>query len=115
MGRADRQAPPASSDDQLHVPLRHHRAAAPFDSALSFGDLIIAVGLCDLAFHASRKRKPRGLPHTNGSATEPRVIDLANFAEPRPTATTPAANALQPAEFVLSPTARLSALSTRSS
>ena len=88
---------------------------SPFDSVLSFGDLILAVGLCDVTYYASRKRKPRGLPHTNGSATEPREIDLANFAEPRPTATTPAANALQPAELVLSPTARSSALRTRSS
>ena len=26
---------------------------------LSFGDLILAVGLCDVAFHASRRHKPR--------------------------------------------------------
>ena len=73
---------------------------------MSFGDLIIAVGLCDLTFHASRKRKPRASPAARTAATaEPREIDLANFAEPRHrTATTPAANApFSRAELVLSP------------
>ncbi len=31
----------------------------PFDTVLSFGDLILAVGLCDLAFNASRRPKSR--------------------------------------------------------
>jgi hypothetical protein len=36
---------------------------APFDSVMSFGDLILAIGLCDVAYNASRhprrrKRKP---------------------------------------------------------
>ena len=30
---------------------------APFDTVLSFGDLIVAVGLCDVTYHASRRRK----------------------------------------------------------
>lgn len=106
---------PQDGDDQLMFLADIIVLRSPFDSALSFGDLIIAVGLCDLTFHASRKRKSRTLANTNGSGAEPREIDLANFAEPRPTATTPTANALQPAELVLSPTARSSALSTRSS
>jgi hypothetical protein len=32
----------------------------PYDTVLSFGDLILAVGLCDVAFWASRKPKKRG-------------------------------------------------------
>jgi hypothetical protein len=32
---------------------------SPFDTVISFGDLILAVGLCDVAYHASRRRKPR--------------------------------------------------------
>ncbi len=31
----------------------------PFDSVLSFGDLILAVGLCDVAYNVSRKAKRR--------------------------------------------------------
>jgi hypothetical protein len=34
---------------------------APFDTVLSFGDLILAVGLCDVVFHASRRRARRTL------------------------------------------------------
>ena len=32
----------------------------PYDSVLSFGDLILLVGLCDVAYNASRKPKRRG-------------------------------------------------------
>jgi uncharacterized protein DUF5317 len=41
--------------------LRH-----PYDEVLSFGDLILAVGLCDVAFHASRRPRRR-LPARHGS------------------------------------------------
>jgi hypothetical protein len=41
----------------------------PFDSVLSFGDLILVVGLCDVAYNASRKPKRRG--------TRPRPSDPA--------------------------------------
>jgi len=37
----------------------------PFDTVLSFGDLIVAVGLCDLAFWASRKPKRRRIPYVD--------------------------------------------------
>jgi hypothetical protein len=102
---------------------------SPFDAALSFGDLIIAVGLCDVTYHASRRRKPRrdsdvhaahgvalrgtnGAPpasvtaEANGNGT---TIDLTAFA-----AASVAAPAAQPAVFV-SPSERSSALKTRSS
>jgi len=32
---------------------------APFETIISFGDLILAVGLCDVAYNASRKYKRR--------------------------------------------------------
>jgi hypothetical protein len=32
---------------------------APFDTVLSFGDLILAVGLCDVTYHASRRPRRR--------------------------------------------------------
>jgi len=36
------------------IVLRH-----PYDTVMSFGDLILAVGLCDVAFHASRRPRRR--------------------------------------------------------
>jgi hypothetical protein len=32
---------------------------SPLDTVISFGDLILLVGICDVAYHASRRRKPR--------------------------------------------------------
>jgi len=32
---------------------------SPFDTVLSFGDLILAVGLCDVTYHASRRTRRR--------------------------------------------------------
>ncbi len=51
---------PRKSGDRLLfltdiIVLRH-----PFDSVLSFGDLILMVGMCDLAYHASRRPRRRG-------------------------------------------------------
>lgn len=46
----------------------------PFEDVLSFGDLILAVGLCDVAYHASRRRKRRGLATTSDEATAPEAI-----------------------------------------
>lgn len=49
----------------------------PFNTVLSFGDLIVAVGLCDVAFWASRKPKRRRI----------KVVDLVgaeqDLADPR--------------------------------
>ena len=53
---------------------------APFDDeAISFGDLILAVGICELAYYASRRRYTRGGPRPEG---EP-----ADAAEPAPDTT----------------------------
>ena len=58
-------------------------ASEPFDAVLSFGDLILAVGLCDVAFHASRRPKPRrarALPAGDGGGAagpEPEPIPLS--------------------------------------
>jgi hypothetical protein len=79
---------------------------SPFDSAISFGDLIMAVGLCDVTFHASRKRKTRYHAPSDGIASRPPAIDLTVLPDPAP----PVQGALS-----LSPIARSSALSTRSS
>jgi Family of unknown function (DUF5317) len=97
---------------------------SPFDAAISFGDLIIAVGLCDVTYHASRKRKRRS-SDTGGDATaEPRTIDLTAYPEPTavphasPTQTptpVPATAAMAQADLTFSPTATSSAFSTGSS
>jgi hypothetical protein len=112
---------PQDSDDRLMFLGDIIVLRAPFDAAISFGDLIIAVGLCDVTFHASRKRRRRAHPPTNGTTVDPRTIDLSTFAEP--TAPAPAAPAValtvepiaQAPALVLSPTVRSSALNTRSS
>jgi Family of unknown function (DUF5317) len=105
---------PKDDDDQLLFLGDIIVLRAPFDSAISFGDLIIAVGLCDVTFHASRKRKGRKVAETNGSIAESKTIDLSTFAEPIPAAST-GPTTTQPTALLLSPTARSSALSTRSS
>jgi len=65
----------------------------PFGAVISFGDLILAVGLCDVSYNASRKFKGRGAEpsrkrhrgsrrgSTEVSAETRRVIDLT---EPDP-------------------------------
>ncbi|HWS44600.1 MAG TPA: DUF5317 family protein [Acidimicrobiia bacterium] len=50
---------PQQPDDRLRVMTDIIVVREPFDAVLSFGDLILAVGLCDVAFHASRRPKPR--------------------------------------------------------
>src|SRR5260221_14362710 len=46
----------------------------PFESIISFGDLILAVGLCDVAYNASRKPKRR----------RSRIVDLTRDDEKEP-------------------------------
>jgi hypothetical protein len=57
---------------------------APFsDETLSFGDLIIAVGICEFAYFASRRRYTRGTgPTTEDSAdAEPEVATVTGEVE----------------------------------
>jgi Family of unknown function (DUF5317) len=49
---------------------------APFDTVISFGDLIIAVGLCDVTYHASRRRKSRR-PQAEVSVPRPPAVRSA--------------------------------------
>jgi hypothetical protein len=48
---------PERDDDQLMVLSDIIVLRSPFDAVLSFGDLILAVGLCDVTYWASRKTK----------------------------------------------------------
>jgi hypothetical protein len=48
---------PEREDDQLMILSDIIVLRSPFDAVLSFGDLILAVGLCDVTYWASRKPK----------------------------------------------------------
>jgi hypothetical protein len=51
---------PQQSDDKLKFLSDIIVLKQPYDAVLSFGDLILLVGLCDVAYNASRKPKRRG-------------------------------------------------------
>jgi hypothetical protein len=51
---------PQQPDDKLRFLSDIIVLDEPYDTVLSFGDLILAVGLCDVAYHASRKPRRRG-------------------------------------------------------
>jgi hypothetical protein len=57
--RATVKHQPQQPDDKLIFLTDIIVLNSPFDTVISFGDLIIAVGLCDVAYHASRRRKSR--------------------------------------------------------
>jgi hypothetical protein len=64
---------------------------SPWDTVLSFGDLIIVVGLCDVTYHASRRPRRRGSPRVDGSVAtgEARALVPA-LAMPSPEIPAPA-------------------------
>jgi hypothetical protein len=62
---------PQQPDDRLRFLSDIIVLNEPFDTVISFGDLILAVGLCDVAFHASRKPKRRGARPSRDSEPEP--------------------------------------------
>jgi hypothetical protein len=67
------------SDDKLKFLSDIIVLKEPYDSVLSFGDLILAVGLCDVAYNASRKPKRRG---TRSRASEPALTVEASQGQP---------------------------------
>jgi hypothetical protein len=50
---------------------------------LSFGDLILAVGLCDLAYNASRRPKSRRTITIDLRDREPELVSTANVSSSR--------------------------------
>jgi hypothetical protein len=66
---------PQQPDDQLRFLSDIIVLKAPFESAISFGDLILVVGLCDVAYHASRRRRSRSTSRPHDS----RPIDLSRI------------------------------------
>ena len=51
---------PEHHDDLLKILDDRILLPEPFDEVLSFGDLVMAVGICELAYFASRRRHRRG-------------------------------------------------------
>lgn len=62
---------PQQPDDRLRFLSDIIVLNEPFNTVISFGDLILAVGLCDVAFHASRKPKRRGVRRAGEPDPEP--------------------------------------------
>jgi Family of unknown function (DUF5317) len=61
----------------------------PYDVVMSFGDLILAVGLCDVAYNASRdprRRRKRKRTRVAGSAATTEASPAVSIASPQPTA-----------------------------
>lgn len=66
---------PQQSDDKLKFLSDIIVLKEPFDSVLSFGDLILVVGLCDVAYNASRKPKRRGTRSPQPGEEPPLTIE----------------------------------------
>jgi hypothetical protein len=64
---------PQQSDDRLRFLSDIIVLKGPFDSVISFGDLILAVGLCDVAYNASRKPKRRSAKGSGRSSRSGRA------------------------------------------
>jgi hypothetical protein len=73
---------PEEPDDILPVLGDSMALGSPFDVSISFGDLIIAIGLIDLTYRASRVRRARQgyRPEEDRADTE---IDLTTVDAPR--------------------------------
>ena len=63
---------PQDADDRLTFLGDIIVLRSPFDAAISFGDLILAVGLCDVTYHASRRKKARSTVSSSAARAEPR-------------------------------------------
>jgi hypothetical protein len=84
----------------------------PFDTVISFGDLILAVGLCDVAFHASRRPKRRRTLHIDLTRDEVLVGTGAGAAAEVVAEAAASSYDLEPERSL---TTRSSALTTRAS
>lgn len=70
---------PTQPDDRLRFLSDIIVVKDPFDLVMSFGDLILIVGLCDVAYHASRKQKPRGPRSRAGSIDSSRPSESSSI------------------------------------
>jgi hypothetical protein len=60
-------------DDRILLP-------EPFDAVVSFGDLVVSVGICELAYFASRRRRRRGTARQSSTASSPRRANTSSRA-----------------------------------
>jgi hypothetical protein len=60
-------------DDRILLP-------EPFDAVLSFGDLVVSVGICELAYFASRRRRRRGTARQSSGDSNPRRARTSSSA-----------------------------------
>jgi hypothetical protein len=60
-------------DDRILLP-------EPFDAVVSFGDLVVAVGICELAYFASRRRRRRGSSPQSSPPSRPRRVSTHSRA-----------------------------------
>jgi hypothetical protein len=73
---------PRDGNDHLLVITDIIVLRSPFNTVLSFGDLIIAVGLCDVTYHASRRRRRRGAHARSTRSTRTTRTTRLQHAEP---------------------------------
>jgi hypothetical protein len=102
---------PQQPDDKLRFLSDIIVLNGPFESVLSFGDLILIVGLCDVAYNTSRKPKRRGTGPPN--PRQPRRLRRSKRAQPIDLEQLEAA--AQDDEPTRSRSTRSSAMTTRSS
>jgi hypothetical protein len=75
---------PESNDDLLSVLDDQIILPKPLDSVVSFGDLVISVGICELVYFGTRRRRRRrGRPQT-GVARTPRAASTRSSAARTP-------------------------------
>ncbi len=78
-------------DDLLEVLDDHIVLPKPFNVVVSFGDLVMAVGICELSYYASRRRYTRRGPvtHESGSSTPRPRSTRSSAPSTRPSYTYP--------------------------
>ena len=115
---------PQQPDDKLKFLSDIIVLESPLQSVVSFGDLILLVGLCDVAYNVSRKPKRRGVPAAGGegdtapadASDSPQANDASDsVVDVRDPSAPPASSSPQEAVLRRSRSTRSSATTTRSS
>lgn len=75
---------PEREDDLLQFLGDRILLPEPFDAVVSFGDLVISVGICELAYFASRRRHRRRAPDQSSFSTPRRASTRSNAPSTRP-------------------------------
>jgi hypothetical protein len=78
---------PESPDDLLGFLGDKILLPEPFDVLISIGDIVLLVGVCELAYFGSHNRKRRRARHRTGSSTPRRSSTRSNAPSTRPSYT----------------------------